>query len=206
MNYEVPEPSTSHPGAGRRGRNKSEKLVRITIAARQLLAAKGVANVTTAEVALAADVAAGTLFLYAKNKGELILLAQNADYQTALADGISASDKSSNVLEALHALWAPVFICNRKNIENGRAYLREVMFGDPGEPNHGEALNLMSSTEVQTAKIIAKFSRVSARDAEAKAQLISSAAYVILSSPVTVPLHLEELMKLLISQAELVVK
>jgi AcrR family transcriptional regulator len=206
MNYEVPESPNSHPEGGRRGRNKSEKLERITTAARKLLAAKGVASVTTAEVAIAADVAAGTLFLYAKNKGELLLLAQNADYQAALADGISASDKSSDVLEALQALWVPVFKCNRKNIENGRAYLREVMFGDTGEPNRSEALSLMSSTEAQTAKIIAKFSNVSPENAEAKAQLVSSAAFVILSSPATVALRLEELVKLLISQVELVVK
>jgi AcrR family transcriptional regulator len=206
MNLEVSEPTSRHPEGGRRVRNKSEKLDRITTAARQLLAAKGVAKVTTAEVAIAADVAVGTLFLYAKNKGELLLLAQNTDYQAALDSGISASEKSSDVLEALNALWAPVFMCNRKNIENGRAYLREVMFGDSGEPNHSEALSLMSSTEAQTAKIISKFSNVPRADAEAKAQLVSSAAFVILSSPVTVELHLEELMNLLISQAEIVVR
>jgi AcrR family transcriptional regulator len=204
MSYEVPELPSLYPDGGRRVRNKNEKLSRITTAARQLLGSKGVANVTTAEVAKAADVAAGTLFLYAKNKGELLLLAQNADYLAALEQGIAASEKSSDVFKALHELWSPVFACNRKNVENGRAYLREVMFGDPGEPNHMEALRLMNATEQQTAKMITKFSQVSTREAEAKAQLVSSAVYVILCSPESIAAPVSKLVNVLIAQIELV--
>ena len=61
---------------GRRERNKQEKLRRITEAASRLFAERGVDEVTTQEIADAADIGTGTLFLYAKNKGELLLLVQ----------------------------------------------------------------------------------------------------------------------------------
>ena len=69
---------------GRRERNKQQKLDRITAAARELFAERGVDEVTTQEIADKADIGAGTLFLYAKTKGELLLLVQNSTYAEAL--------------------------------------------------------------------------------------------------------------------------
>ena len=57
-------PLASQP-AGRRERNKQQKLDRITAAARELFAERGVDEVTTQEIADKADIGAGTLFLYA---------------------------------------------------------------------------------------------------------------------------------------------
>lgn len=70
-------PRASQP-AGRRERNKQLKLDRITAAARELFAERGVDEVTTQEIADKADIGTGTLFLYAKTKGELLLLVQNS--------------------------------------------------------------------------------------------------------------------------------
>jgi AcrR family transcriptional regulator len=75
---------------GRRERNKQEKLDRITAAATELFAERGVDEVTTQEIADKADIGAGTLFLYAKSKGELLLLVQNSTYADALAQGRSS--------------------------------------------------------------------------------------------------------------------
>ena len=70
---------------GRRERNKQNKLERITAAAGELFAAHGVDEVTTQQIADKADIGTGTLFLYAKTKGELLLLVQNSIYVDALA-------------------------------------------------------------------------------------------------------------------------
>ena len=51
---------------GRRERNKQAKLERITAAASELFAKRGVDDVTTQQIADAADIGTGTLFLYAK--------------------------------------------------------------------------------------------------------------------------------------------
>jgi AcrR family transcriptional regulator len=64
-------PVTSQP-LGRRERNKQQKLDRITAAASELFAEYGVEEVTTQQIADKADIGTGTLFLYAKTKGELL--------------------------------------------------------------------------------------------------------------------------------------
>ncbi len=78
---------------GRRERNKQDKLQRITAAARELFTEHGVDDVTTQQIADKADIGTGTLFLYAKNKGELLLLVQNSSYVDALAEGQSCRRK-----------------------------------------------------------------------------------------------------------------
>ena len=46
----------------------------------------------------------------------------------------------------LMALLAPIVRCNRKQVENGRTYLREVGFGDPTEPHRQAALAIVGQT------------------------------------------------------------
>src|SRR5438270_7531666 len=96
---------------GRRERNKQEKLERITAAARELFAEHGVDEVTTQQIADRADIGTGTLFLYAKSKGELLLLVQNAGYADALARGREAAESISDVLDAVMAIIRPVVEC-----------------------------------------------------------------------------------------------
>ena len=72
---------------GRRERNKQAKLDRIVAAAGELFAEYGVDDVTTQQIADKADIGAGTLFLYAKSKGELLLMVQNSSYADSLAQG-----------------------------------------------------------------------------------------------------------------------
>src|SRR5689334_23700284 len=86
---------------GRRERNKQAKLERITAAASELFAEHGVDEVTTQEIADQADIGTGTLFLYAKTKGELLLLVQNSTYADALAQGTSAAESIPDVLDAV---------------------------------------------------------------------------------------------------------
>ncbi|WP_123940171.1 MULTISPECIES: helix-turn-helix domain-containing protein [unclassified Frondihabitans] len=60
-------------------------------AARGLFAARGVGGVTTKEIADRADVAIGTLFLYAKTKAELLIMVQNEKFETAIEAGLAAA-------------------------------------------------------------------------------------------------------------------
>lgn len=63
---------------GRRERNKQEKLRRLIAAAQRLFAAKGFEAATIQEIAAAADIAAGTLYLYAASKEDLLILVSRA--------------------------------------------------------------------------------------------------------------------------------
>lgn len=139
---------------GRRERNKQEKLGRIVEAARGLFAEHGVEDVTTQQIADRADIGAGTLFLYVKSKSELLLLVQNSAYAKALARGKKAAAASSGTLEAIMAILRPVIDCNRTQIDNGQTYLREMVFGDPTEPHHREALEYSAQTQQAIAEVL----------------------------------------------------
>ncbi|MEQ4565272.1 helix-turn-helix domain-containing protein [Paenarthrobacter sp. CAP02] len=167
---------------GRRERNKQEKLDRITAAARELFTQYGVDEVTTQQVAEKADVGSGTLFLYAKTKAELLLLVHNVKYAEALDVGIEAAAAEAEVLEAVMAIINPIITCNRVQIENGRTYLKEIVFGDPAEPHHAEALALTQRTEAAVVDVLNRDKKLAARGAEKLAGIISAVMFISMTS------------------------
>ena len=166
---------------GRRERNKQEKLERIVAAATELFGERGVDEVTTQEIADKADIGAGTLFLYAKTKGELLLLVQNSTYADALAQGKQAAESVTDPLDAVMAIVRPVVECNRKQVDNGRTYLREIVFGDPAEPHHREALGLSLQTEAAIAAVLQRDGSVTAQDAAARARIVSAIMFIAMA-------------------------
>ena len=176
--------SSTASSLGRRERNKQEKLERITQAASDLFSRHGVDEVTTQQIAEAADVGAGTLFLYAKTKGELLLLAQNAAYARSLDEGIRASSSATTALDAVVAVLEPIVHCNRAQVENGRTYLREMAFGDATEPHHAEALAIVARTEEAVAGIVARLTSATPSDAAAFAHVVSAVMMLAMSSAV----------------------
>jgi AcrR family transcriptional regulator len=178
---------------GRRERNKQVKLERITAAASELFAAHGVDEVTTQQIADAADIGAGTLFLYAKTKGELLLLVQNEHYVTALEHGRTAAAEEATALDAVVALLAPVVACNRVQVDNGRTYLREMAFGDPAEPRHAEALAIAGRTEEATAGILARHLALDEAEAATMARIISAIQFLTMASAEHVDSSVEQI-------------
>lgn len=172
-------PLASKP-VGRRERNKQLKLERIMAAAGELFAERGVDEVTTQEIADKADIGAGTLFLYAKTKGELLLLVQNSMYAEALVKGKQAAEAITDPLDAVMAIVRPVVECNRKQVDNGRTYLREIVFGDPAEPHHREAIGLTVQTEEAIVAVLLRDERT-APDAAALAHIVSAIMVVAMA-------------------------
>lgn len=178
---------------GRRERNKQDKLDRITAAARELFAKHGVDEVTTQQIADRADIGTGTLFLYAKNKGELLLLVQNSSYVDALVEGRAAAESISDPLDAIMAIVRPVVECNRKQIDNGRTYLREMVFGDPEEPHHRDALSLTVETEQAIATILQRNDRTSPDDAATLSRIVSAIMFVSMAATVNIGLSVDDI-------------
>ena len=172
------------PPVGRRERNKQAKLERITAAARELFAEHGVDDVTTQQIAEKADIGTGTLFLYAKTKGELLLLVQNSGYADALQEGKAAAERIPEALDAVMAIIRPVVECNRIQIDNGRTYLRELVFGDPEEPHHRDALALTIQTEEAIAAVLRRDDRVGAADAATLAHIVSAIMFLSMAATV----------------------
>lgn len=184
MRYDGLLMTTTSPG--RRERNKQQKLERITAAATELFDRHGIDEVTTQQIADAADIGTGTLFLYARTKAELLLLVQNAHYAEAIEAGLAAAPRADSALDAIMSLIEPVVACNRRQVENGRTYLRELVFGDPEEPHHRVGLELIARVDEAFVEILERDAGFGAHDAAVLARTVSAAMFVTLSSPLNV--------------------
>lgn len=189
---------------GRRERNKQDKLQRIMAAAGALFAERGVDDVTTQEIADRADIGTGTLFLYAKTKGELLLLVQNSMYAEAIEQGRTDSADAADMLEGVLAVVRPVVECNRKQIDNGRTYLREIVFGDFEEPHHHEALTLTARTEELVAEVIARVGDADDDAARARARVVSAVMFVTMAASVNARLSVDEVVDAIAEQIRVV--
>ncbi len=180
---------------GRRERNKQDKLDRIIAAAGELFARHGVDEVTTQQIADEADIGTGTLFLYAKTKGELLLLVQNTHYAEALERGRADAEAVPGVLDAVQAIVRPIVECNRAQIDNGRTYLREMVFGDPEEPRHREALGIVVQTEEAIAAVLRRDERLAAGDAATLARIVSAVMFLSMAASVNIALSVDEIVQ-----------
>jgi AcrR family transcriptional regulator len=185
--------STPAPPLGRRERNKQQKLERITAAAAELFAEHGVDDVTTQQIAEKADVGTGTLFLYAKTKGELLLLVQNAHYAVALETGRAAAEAASDTLEAVMALLRPIIECNRAQVENGRTYLREMVFGSATDAHHAEALRIVGDTESALTDILRRDPRIDEDRSATLARIVSAVMFVTMAASVNAQSSIDEI-------------
>jgi AcrR family transcriptional regulator len=186
--------SVASQPVGRRERNKQAKLVRITAAASELFAEHGVDEVTTQQIAEKADIGTGTLFLYAKTKGELLLMVQNAQYAAALERGRTAAETVPDVLDAVLSIVQPIVQCNRVQIENGRSYLREMVFGDPEEPHHAEALTIAAQTEEAITAVLRRYKQVGEGEAATLARVVSSVMFLSMAASLNVAWSAQEIM------------
>lgn len=187
---------------GRRERNKQAKLERITAAASELFAQRGVDDVTTQEIADAADIGTGTLFLYAKTKGELLLMVQNARYAVSLERGRGEAEKADTALDALLALISPVVECNRLQVENGRTYLREMIFGDPGDSHREDALGIVAQTQEAVVGILVEKARVGEDQASTLAGVITAIQFLALADGANANATVPELLASIRAQIE----
>ncbi|QYX82312.1 TetR/AcrR family transcriptional regulator [Streptomyces akebiae] len=187
---------------GRRERKKQEKLDRIVAAASELFAEHGVDEVTTQQIADQADIGTGTLFLYVKTKGELLLLVQNAKYVEALEQGRADAEAVPGVLDAVLAIVRPIVECNRIQVDNGRTYLREMVFGDPEEPRHGAALAIAAQTEEVIAAVLRRDERVAEGDAATLAHIVSAVMFLSMAASVNIALSVEEIVQDIRGQVE----
>ncbi len=187
-------PSASRP-QGRRERNKQEKLERITAAASELFTEHGADEVTTQQIADRADIGAGTLFLYARSKGELLLLVQNSHYSESLERGIRDAEGVADVLDAVMAIVRAVVECNRAQVENGRTYLREMVFGDPEEPRHRDALAITARTEAAIAAVLVRRAGIGEHEAATLAHIVSAVMFLSMAASVNITASVEEIVR-----------
>jgi AcrR family transcriptional regulator len=178
-----------HRLIGRREQAKQDKRERIMTAAGELFVEHGVSGVTTQQIAHRADVAIGTLYLYAATKAELLIMVQNEKFADAIDVGLAAANDAvgQGALEPVIALIRPVVECVREHIENGRTYLHELVFGDPAEPYRQAGLALAGRLEDGITGLLIRDGYIRPADAATLARVIT--AIVHISTTATMYLH-----------------
>src|SRR5512147_2317221 len=99
----------SESGLGQRERNKLEKRNRIKTAVRALIQSKGFDEMTTREIARAADVGLGTLFSYATNKRDLLFLVFNDEQDKLVEAAYRDVAEDLPFVEQLVAVFRPFY-------------------------------------------------------------------------------------------------
>jgi AcrR family transcriptional regulator len=106
--------STRAPRLGKRERSKLEKRARIEQAARDVFAEKGFAAATTQEISARAGVAAGTLFLYARTKEELLAQAFTADLYRVMDEAERTLPTAAPILQSLLHVFGAMTALHRE--------------------------------------------------------------------------------------------
>jgi len=121
---------------GRRERSKLEKLDRIRAVARKLFARQGFESTTTKQIAAAADIGSGTLFLYAPRKEDLLVLIFQEEVGRAV-DAAFASVPAKPLLEQVMHVFDAITAHHAADPALARTFVKELPFVD--DSRHGVA-------------------------------------------------------------------
>jgi AcrR family transcriptional regulator len=119
---------------GRRERGKLEKLARIRAAAHKLFAKQGFERTTTRQIAAEADIGAGTLFLYAPTKEDLLVLIFQDEVGRAVDRAFARMPQSPVLDQLVHVLNA-LIENHAADPELARVFVKELPFVD--DSHHG---------------------------------------------------------------------
>ena len=114
-------------GLGRTERNKRDKLERIRRAARRLFERKGFDTATMREIAEAADIGHGTLFLYAASKEDLLVMIFREDLGTATEIAFATMPRRPLLDQLLH-LFGAMLAHHERNTSLARTFVKELPF------------------------------------------------------------------------------
>src|SRR3954469_6796383 len=117
----------------RRERARLAKRRRITLAAAELFHEHGFDATTTEQIAERADVAKGTIFLYAKTKARLLLLVYEAEIEDAVAAALGDLRPNAPIVETLVALFGRFFQMYERDIGLARRFAQELMLAAPDD-------------------------------------------------------------------------
>jgi hypothetical protein len=93
------------------------------------------------------------------------------------------------------AIVQPIVECNRAQVDNGRTYLREMVFGDPEEPRHSEALSIVAQTEEATAAVLGRREQAGADDAATMARIVTAIMFLSMAASVNAALSIDDIVR-----------
>lgn len=114
---------------GLRARQKRDKLERLRTAAWELFTSKGFDETTTREIAERAGVAAGTLFLYAKDKPDLLFLVFEHRLAETVDEAFRSLPEASLKAQLIHVIGR-LFAMYAKSPDLARRFVKELPGAD----------------------------------------------------------------------------
>lgn len=123
MNKPLPE---LNPKLGRRERNKLEKMSRIIGATRGLFASQGFEKTTTLQIAEAAGIGVGTLFLYARTKEDLLFMVFLDEMLETAELAFKKVNKNNSLLENLMTVYSRMIEYHARDLPLTRIILKEI--------------------------------------------------------------------------------
>jgi AcrR family transcriptional regulator len=136
----------------RRERARQAKRRRIARAAAELFRERGFDATTTEQIAERADVAKGTLFLYAKTKARLLLLVYEAEIEDAVADALRDLLADAPIVNTLIALFGRFFQMYERDISLARRFVQELVMAAPDED--GQVISTTAAFLARLAALI----------------------------------------------------
>jgi AcrR family transcriptional regulator len=131
-------------------RSKRDKLERIKRAARKLFGRKGFEATTTREIAAAADIGAGTLFLYAGTKEDLLVLLFREEIGRVVTAAFATMPSRPLLDQVLH-LFGAMIALHERDPGLARVFVRELPFVE--DRRHGIA-EMMASIFAGIANLV----------------------------------------------------
>jgi AcrR family transcriptional regulator len=119
--------ATASP-AGRRERNKLAKRERIVRAASELFRDRGFDDTTGRQICERAGIATGTLFLYVRDKRELLFLIFRPLAEGALRDVPRELQDGESLVDGLMRLFGALLRIYRGDPELARLFVQELLF------------------------------------------------------------------------------
>ena len=138
---------------GRREQNKLEKRGRIIAAARALFTHKGFDATTSQEIAVAAEVAAGTVFTYARTKEDLLILVFHDEMLDVVERAYTAAQRHTGLLDGVIAFFETLVDYHERDLALARALMRQLGYVDSAE-QRALVAELMTSILGRLARLV----------------------------------------------------
>ncbi|MDB5964580.1 MAG: bacterial regulatory s, tetR family protein [Polaromonas sp.] len=127
----APVPDPARPGL--RERNKLDKRTRIREAALELFQTKGFDATTTREIAEAADVGIGTIFIYANDKRDLLFLIFNDELDAVVDEAFARVDTTLPLSVQVYEVFSHFYKAFHRQALLARLLLKELVFFSEGK-------------------------------------------------------------------------
>jgi len=128
--------------AGQRARQKEQKRRRLRDAAWALFRAQRYDRTTTKQIAERAGMATGTLFLYARDKPDLLFLVLHERLSSAVEEGLETLPRDASLIDQLLHLFSGFFRAYEEAPEIGRRFIKEMPGADGPNAQRVNALTL----------------------------------------------------------------